>query len=558
MRRSEEKKEVWPCLGMRRDSILSSHPACRLGTTHESTATLLDSPLLFNKSPEVSLANRHLENGADSKIWQSKLELQMDFDQIANFKDQERKTCTSTLLTDIKSAKRKANRLNHVIDQNETHNEDVIQSQYVFEEDASDDGYNWRKYGQKHVKGSKYPRSYYRCTYSDCQVKKKIDHALDGQIIRIVYEGNHSHQKPDPIGQHDFRSSSEVKEVPSSSVVTKYSHFPTLGFQDGITPNGNNYESKGKKRKKENYFVESIASSQAFRHQQKVVVQTVSNVDILDDGYRWRKYGQKLVKENTNPRSYYKCTTPGCTVRKHIERAADDIKSVITSYEGKHNHEPPSTRNSNITNAFSDGKTKFSLALDSLIPFSPSESTISEPETNNFIIPHLGNNSGQISPQSTFEPQTLALPWYQLLLHQSPLPVNGFRLSNFHAEIQQVIPIPNLAPEFSSPYYPTVAMSDCALSCLSSTTTELQRIVGNHREKVASYHSPESPMFECTVSGSTSITSELHSIFENPKEEKGLYHSPDGTLCSYAQFSPPLSSLLDDESLHAEHAIGRY
>lgn len=33
-----------------------------------------------------------------------------------------------------------------------------------------------------------------------------------------------------------------------------------------------------------------------------MVVQTVSEVDILDDGYRWRKYGQKVVKGNPNPR----------------------------------------------------------------------------------------------------------------------------------------------------------------------------------------------------------------------------------------------------------------
>lgn len=34
----------------------------------------------------------------------------------------------------------------------------------------------------------------------------------------------------------------------------------------------------------------------------RVVVQTISEVDILDDGYRWRKYGQKVVKGNPNPR----------------------------------------------------------------------------------------------------------------------------------------------------------------------------------------------------------------------------------------------------------------
>lgn len=34
----------------------------------------------------------------------------------------------------------------------------------------------------------------------------------------------------------------------------------------------------------------------------RVVVQTTSDIDILDDGYRWRKYGQKVVKGNSNPR----------------------------------------------------------------------------------------------------------------------------------------------------------------------------------------------------------------------------------------------------------------
>jgi WRKY transcription factor 1 len=37
----------------------------------------------------------------------------------------------------------------------------------------------------------------------------------------------------------------------------------------------------------------------------RVVVQTMSEVDIVNDGYRWRKYGQKLVKGNPNPRYIY-------------------------------------------------------------------------------------------------------------------------------------------------------------------------------------------------------------------------------------------------------------
>lgn len=34
----------------------------------------------------------------------------------------------------------------------------------------------------------------------------------------------------------------------------------------------------------------------------KIIVQTRSEVDLLDDGYRWRKYGQKVVKGNPHPR----------------------------------------------------------------------------------------------------------------------------------------------------------------------------------------------------------------------------------------------------------------
>merc|ERR1711959_577693 len=72
----------------------------------------------------------------------------------------------------------------------------------------------------------------------------------------------------------------------------------------------------------------------------RVVVETESKSDQIDDGYRWRKYGQKLVKGNPYPRSYYKCTSQGCNVRKHVERSQHNPKCVVTTYEGKHTHPP--------------------------------------------------------------------------------------------------------------------------------------------------------------------------------------------------------------------------
>uniref|UniRef100_A0A0E0DJ89 WRKY domain-containing protein n=1 Tax=Oryza meridionalis TaxID=40149 RepID=A0A0E0DJ89_9ORYZ len=68
----------------------------------------------------------------------------------------------------------------------------------------------------------------------------------------------------------------------------------------------------------------------------RLVVHTLSdiNIDILDDSFPWRKYGQKVVKGNPNPRSYYKCTTVGCSVWNHVERASHDTRAVITTYAG--------------------------------------------------------------------------------------------------------------------------------------------------------------------------------------------------------------------------------
>nr|GLL43949.1 probable WRKY transcription factor 45 isoform X1 [Ipomoea trifida] len=66
--------------------------------------------------------------------------------------------------------------------------------------------------------------------------------------------------------------------------------------------------------------------------------QTRSQVDILDDGYRWRKYGQKAVKNNRFPRSYYRCTHQGCNVKKQVQRLSKDEGVVVTTYEGVHSH----------------------------------------------------------------------------------------------------------------------------------------------------------------------------------------------------------------------------
>lgn len=51
-------------------------------------------------------------------------------------------------------------------------------------------------------------------------------------------------------------------------------------------------------------------------------------------------------------RSYYRCTTQKCTVKKRVERSYQDPSTVITTYEGTHNHHLPATLRGNVAGMF--------------------------------------------------------------------------------------------------------------------------------------------------------------------------------------------------------------
>ncbi|XP_047322515.1 probable WRKY transcription factor 17 [Impatiens glandulifera] len=62
--------------------------------------------------------------------------------------------------------------------------------------DIPADEYSWRKYGQKPIKGSPYPRGYYKCsTVRNCPARKHVERARDDPTMLIVtYDGEHRHQ----------------------------------------------------------------------------------------------------------------------------------------------------------------------------------------------------------------------------------------------------------------------------------------------------------------------------------------------------------------------------
>ncbi|XP_037443646.1 cysteine-rich receptor-like protein kinase 29 [Triticum dicoccoides] len=91
-----------------------------------------------------------------------------------------------------------------------------------------DDGYSWRKYGQKDILGAAYPRAYFRCTHRDtqgCQATKQVQRADAGPLLfEIVYHGLHTcaratmllagtdQQRPASFGQEQQNSPAAAPE----------------------------------------------------------------------------------------------------------------------------------------------------------------------------------------------------------------------------------------------------------------------------------------------------------------------------------------------------------
>nr|CAD1841664.1 unnamed protein product [Ananas comosus var. bracteatus] len=61
-----------------------------------------------------------------------------------------------------------------------------------------EDGYEWKKYGQKFIRNIQMIRSYFKCRNNRCNAKKRVEWIPSNPTnnIRIVYDGQHSHGAP--------------------------------------------------------------------------------------------------------------------------------------------------------------------------------------------------------------------------------------------------------------------------------------------------------------------------------------------------------------------------
>lgn len=144
--------------------------------------------------------------------------------------------------------------------------------------------------------------------------------------------------------------SSEVLNTPATPNSSSFSSSSTDAVNDeqnkAVEQEDDEERDDGNEKTKK--LLKAKKKNQKRQREPRFAFMTKSEVDHLDDGYRWRKYGQKAVKNSPFPRSYYRCTSAACSVKKRVERSSDDPSIVVTTYEGQHTHPCPIMPRGNI------------------------------------------------------------------------------------------------------------------------------------------------------------------------------------------------------------------
>ncbi|PPS11069.1 hypothetical protein GOBAR_AA09577 [Gossypium barbadense] len=144
-------------------------------------------------------------------------------------------------------------------------------------------------------------------------------------------------QPPNPFSSTKIESPHEVFNQPATPNSSTISSASSEAAHDEPAKLDDQEEDQRKTKKQ----LKPKKTNQKRQREPRFAFMTKSEVDHLEDGYRWRKYGQKAVKNSPFPRSYYRCTTISCNVKKRVERCFSDPSIVVTTYEGQHTHPSP-------------------------------------------------------------------------------------------------------------------------------------------------------------------------------------------------------------------------
>ncbi|CAM8976778.1 unnamed protein product [Rhodiola kirilowii] len=239
----------------------------------------------------------------------------------------------------------------------------------------------------------------------------RIDHnqvAVGDELLPLMKNGVSNKQFDD--------GTSNAPGTPNSSSISSASHNEGVVLESELEKaeedkeedkeEEQDLEGSGKKKKQ----LKAKKGNLKKQKQARFAFMTKSEVDHLEDGYRWRKYGQKAVKNSPFPRSYYRCTSASCGVKKRVERSCTDSSIVMTTYEGQHTHPSPLTHR---------GLSSSAVFQDSIMP------TLMHHHMNLQQIPSYFNNYNSYNA--------------------SPAPTSSFTQGDHHGMLQDLIP--SLAPK---------------------------------------------------------------------------------------------------------------
>ncbi|EEF45023.1 probable WRKY transcription factor 72 [Ricinus communis] len=181
----------------------------------------------------------------------------------------------------------------------------------------------------------------------------------------------------------------------------------------------------------------------------RVCVRARCDTPTMNDGCQWRKYGQKISKGNPCPRAYYRCTVaPACPVRKQVQRCAEDMSILITTYEGTHNHPLPVTATA-MASTTSAAASMLLSGSSSSQPGVTSHATFATPATHD----HLNGLNFSLHDNSRTKQFYLANP-------SSPLfPTITLDLTTSPSSTSSTTPFNRLFSSTSSSRFPSTSLN---------------------------------------------------------------------------------------------------
>ncbi|PWA80815.1 WRKY domain, Leucine-rich repeat domain, L domain-like protein [Artemisia annua] len=192
-------------------------------------------------------------------------------------------------------------------------------------EKALDDGYTWRKYGQKEILNAKYPRAYYRCSFGSthgCCAKKNVQRSTeDPSVFEVMYIGYHTCPT---ILMTATESSCRILRTKDSSTAT----------ESDSTNTYSRFEHPKRPQMLESNKISKSGRGARLTQHVGVSPKTAGFETPPDDGYKWRRYGQREILGAKYSSSYYRCTS--CSTKKRAQRSDDDPSIWEITYKGTH------------------------------------------------------------------------------------------------------------------------------------------------------------------------------------------------------------------------------